>query len=617
MAKEVIIGIDLGTTNSEAAHLEGGRPVIIPSAEGSTFGGKMFPSVVAFTKDGERIVGDPAKRQAVLNPVNTIMHIKRKMGTKHRVTIKKKKYSPEEISAMILQKIKADSEAHLGVDIEKAVITVPAYFNDNQRQATIDAGKIAGLKVERIINEPTAAALAYGLDKEGEYTAAVLDLGGGTFDVTIMEMDNGVFDVVSTSGDNNLGGTDMDEALIDYFADIFKTDNGIDLRDDPAAKQRLRDAAEKAKIELSNTLKSTINLPYIWSDSSGPKHLEHDLTRAKLEDIVGSVIAKCEKPIKQAFKDAKMKPGEVDKVILVGGPTRMPVVQKAFEKFVGRKAERGVDPMQCVAMGAAIQAGVLAGDVKDVVLLDVTPLTLGIETEGSVLTPLIDRNTTIPTNKSKIFSTAADNQPAVEIHVLQGERTMAADNDTLGRFQLLGIPPAPRGIPQIEVSFDIDRNGVISVTAKDKGTDNEQHIEITSKSNLSDEEIEEKIKEAEKHADEDKDTRELIETRNQAESFIYATEKAIKDLGDKVDDDTKSKVEESKEKLEATMKEDDLDAMKKALEEFMEASQAIGQMAYQQAAEEQAQNQPEGADSESVDDDNVVDVDYEEVEEEK
>ena len=617
MAKEVIIGIDLGTTNSEAAHLEGGRPVIIPSAEGSTFGGKMFPSVVAFTKDGERIVGDPAKRQAVLNPVNTIMHIKRKMGTKHRVTIKKKKYSPEEISAMILQKIKADSEAHLGVDIEKAVITVPAYFNDNQRQATIDAGKIAGLKVERIINEPTAAALAYGLDKEGEYTAAVLDLGGGTFDVTIMEMDNGVFDVVSTSGDNNLGGTDMDEALIDYFADIFKTDNGIDLRDDPAAKQRLRDAAEKAKIELSNTLKSTINLPYIWSDSSGPKHLEHDLSRAKLEDIVGSVIAKCEKPIKQAFKDAKMKPGDVDKVILVGGPTRMPVVQKAFEKFVGRKAERGVDPMQCVAMGAAIQAGVLAGDVKDVVLLDVTPLTLGIETEGSVLTPLIDRNTTIPTNKSKIFSTAADNQPAVEIHVLQGERTMAADNDTLGRFQLLGIPPAPRGIPQIEVSFDIDRNGVISVTAKDKGTDNEQHIEITSKSNLSDEEIEEKIKEAEKHADEDKDARELIETRNQAESFIYATEKAIKDLGDKVDDDTKSKVEESKEKLEATMKEDDLDAMKKALEEFMEASQAIGQMAYQQAAEEQAQNQPEGAESESVDDDNVVDVDYEEVEEEK
>ena len=616
MAKEVIIGIDLGTTNSEAAHLEGGRPVIIPSAEGSTFGGKMFPSVVAFTKDGERIVGDPAKRQAVLNPENTIMHIKRKMGTKHRVTIKKKKYSPEEISAMILQKIKADAEAHLGVDIEKAVITVPAYFNDNQRQATIDAGKIAGLNVERIINEPTAAALAYGLDKEGEYTAAVLDLGGGTFDVTIMEMDNGVFDVVSTSGDNNLGGTDMDEAIIDYLADIFKEDNGIDLRDDPAAKQRLRDAAEKAKIELSNTLKATINLPYIWSDSSGPKHLEHDLSRAKLEDIVGPVIAKCEKPIKQAFKDAKMKPGDVDKVILVGGPTRMPVVQGAFEKFVGRKAERGVDPMQCVAMGAAIQAGVLAGDVKDVVLLDVTPLTLGIETEGSVLTPLIDRNTTIPTNKSKIFSTAADNQPAVEIHVLQGERTMAADNDTLGRFQLLGIPPAPRGIPQIEVTFDIDRNGVINVTAKDKGTDNEQKIEITSKSNLSDEEIEEKIKEAEKHADEDKNVRELVETRNQAESLIYATDKAIKDLGDKVDEETKTKVEESKEKLEASMKEDDLDSMKKALEEFMEASQSIGQMAYQQAAEEQANNQP-ADDSAPVDDDNVVDVDYEEVEEEK
>ncbi|MFW9785961.1 MAG: molecular chaperone DnaK, partial [Candidatus Heimdallarchaeota archaeon] len=497
-----IIGIDLGTSNSAAAILIGGKPTIIPSAEGNTLGGKAFPSVVAFTKDGQRLVGEPARRQAISNPDRTITAIKRKMGTSYKVTIDRKDYTPQEISAMILRKIKEDASAYLGEEVTDAIITVPAYFNDNQRQATKDAGKIAGLNVKRLINEPTAAAVAYGLDKKNaRLKIAVLDLGGGTFDVTIMEMDNQVFEVISTAGDTQLGGTDMDRILVDYIVDEFKAKEGIDLRKDSMALQRVKEAAEQAKIELSTSITTDINLPYITATNSGPKHLNLTLTRAKLEQLIDPVLKRLEAPIIKALTDADIKKGEVDKVILVGGPTRMPSVQEKFENFLGTKPERSIDPMECVAMGAAVQGGVLTGEVEDLLLLDVTPLSLGVETLGGVFTKLIERNTTIPTRKTEVFSTAADNQPAVEIHVLQGERPRAADNITLGKFHLTGIPPAPRGVPQIEVTFDIDQNGILNVSAKDKGTGKSQSITITASTKMSEDEINQKVREAERHAE--------------------------------------------------------------------------------------------------------------------
>ncbi|MCL5955100.1 MAG: molecular chaperone DnaK [Candidatus Thermoplasmatota archaeon] len=610
-----IIGIDLGTSNSAAAVVISGKPTVIPSAEGVSIGGKAFPSYVAFTKEGDLLVGEPAKRQALLNPEGTIYAAKRKMGTDHKFKVKNKEYTPQQISAFILQKIKRDAEAFLGEEVKEAVITVPAYFDDNQRQATKDAGLIAGLEVKRIINEPTAASLAYGIDKLNEsQKILVFDLGGGTLDVTIMDFGEGVFEVVSTSGDTHLGGTDMDEAIIKYLLDDFKSKEGVDLSKDKNAYIRLKDAAEKAKIELSSTATTEINLPYITANQDGPKHLQLNMSRSKLEELISPIVEKCKAPIENALKGGKLSKGDVTKIILVGGPTRIPLVRKFVEDFFGRKVEGGVDPMECVAIGASIQGAVLSGEIKDIVLLDVTPLTLGIETLGGVATPLIQANTTIPTKKSQIFTTAGDMQTAVTIHVVQGERAMAADNVSLGMFNLVGIPPAARGIPQIEVTFDIDANGILNVSATDKGSGKKQSISITASTKLSKEEIDKMKKQAEEFAEQDRKRKEEVEKFNTAETLAYTVESTLNDAGDKVDEGTKKEVKEKVKELRDAVTAKDLAKVESLTEELTKKIQEIGAKMYQeQPGEQQAsQGEQQHAQGDKQDNEQTVDADFKE-----